>query len=56
MSDYYVKLDDVLALLPETDIVGPKPSRLRKEVQELKKIIPFSFVDVCNDTMNKNKK
>lgn len=49
MSDYYVKLDDVLALLPETDIVGPKPSRLRKEVQELKKIIPFSFVDVCND-------
>lgn len=53
MSDYYVKLDDVLALLPETDIVGPKPSRLRKEVQELKKIIPFSFVDVCNDTINK---
>lgn len=53
MSDYYVKLDDVLALLPETDIVGPKPSRLRKEVQELKKIIPFSFVDVCNDIIDK---
>ena len=53
MSDYYVKLDDVLALLPETDIVGPKPTRLRKEVQELKKIIPFSFVDVCDDTINK---
>lgn len=31
----YVKLDDVLALLPETDITGPKPSRLRKEVTEL---------------------
>ena len=27
----YVKLDDVLALFPETDITGPKPSRLRKE-------------------------
>ena len=53
MSDYYVKLDDVLALLPETDIVGPKPTRLRKEVQELKKIIPFSFVDVCDDIIYK---
>lgn len=53
MPDYYVKLDDVLALLPETDIVDPKSSRLRKEVQELKKIIPFSLVNVCNDTINK---
>lgn len=56
MPDFYVKLDDVLILLPETDIVGPKHSRLRKEVQELKKIIPFSFIDVCDDTINKNKK
>lgn len=32
----YVKLEDVLALIQGDDTVGPKPSRLRKEVNELK--------------------
>ena len=32
----YVKLEDVLALIQGDDTVGPKPSRLRKEVSELK--------------------
>ena len=31
-----VSLDEVLALLPEDDIVGPKPSYLRQEINKLK--------------------
>lgn len=37
MPDIYIKLEDVLKLLPTTDLVGPKPSRLRKEINELTK-------------------
>lgn len=35
----YVKLDDVLALLPTDDIVGPKPTHLRKQLAELPAIL-----------------
>lgn len=31
-----VSLDEVLALLPEDDTVGPKPSYLRQEINKLK--------------------
>lgn len=37
MTDIYIKLEDVLKLLPDTGLVGPKPSRLRKEINELTK-------------------
>lgn len=36
---YYIKLEDVLKLLPKDDLVGPKPSRLRREVNELTKYV-----------------
>lgn len=35
VNNLYVKLDDVLALIPNNDIVGPKPSYLRKKINEL---------------------
>jgi hypothetical protein len=38
-SGIYVKLEDVLALIPEDDICGPKPSALRKKLAELPAII-----------------
>lgn len=31
----YIKLEDALNLLPTDDVCGPKPTRLRKELQEL---------------------
>lgn len=41
----YVKLEDVLALLPEDDICGPKPSTLRKKLVELPAIIITELED-----------
>lgn len=41
----YVKLEDVLALLPEDDIVGPKPTTLRKKLAELPAIIITELED-----------
>lgn len=41
----YVKLEDVLALLPEDDTVGPKPSALRKKLAELPAIIITELED-----------
>ena len=41
----YVKLGDVLALLPEDDIVGPKPTHLRKQLAELPAIIITELED-----------
>ena len=34
----YIKLEDILALLPEDDTVGPKPSYLRQEINKLSTI------------------
>ena len=41
----YVKLEDVLALLPEDDIVGLKPTYLRKLLAELPAIIITELED-----------
>lgn len=41
----YVKLEDVLALLPEDDIVGPKPTYLREKIAELPAIIVTELED-----------
>ena len=36
MKQYeYVRLDEVLALIPENDIIKPKPSYLRQEINKL---------------------
>ena len=34
-KEKYVKLDDILKILPEDDKVGPKPSYLRKYLKSL---------------------
>ena len=41
----YIKLEDVLALLPEDDICGPKPTYLRKQLAELPAIIITELED-----------
>jgi hypothetical protein len=41
----YVKLEDVLALIPEDDVVGPKPTALRKKLAELPAIIITELED-----------
>lgn len=41
----YVKLEDVLALLPEDDVVGPKPTYLRRKLAELPAIIITELED-----------
>ena len=41
----YVKLEDVLALLPEDDLVGLKPTYLRKLLAELPAIIITELED-----------
>ena len=41
----YVKLEDVLALLPKDDTVGPKPTYLRKQLAELPAIIITELED-----------
>ena len=44
-SGIYVKLEDVLALIPEDDICGPKPTYLRKKLAELPAIIIAEMED-----------
>ena len=34
-TDMYVRLEDILALIPNDDICGPKPSYLRKQILDL---------------------
>jgi hypothetical protein len=53
MSDIYVKLDDVLAILPKDDTVGPKPSHIRKQLTQMDNIIPFTFLKMKNDEVIK---
>lgn len=44
-SGIYVLYEDVLALIPEDDICGPKPSALRKKLAELPAIIITELED-----------
>ena len=41
----YVKIEDVLALIPEDDTVGPKPTYLREKIAELPAIIIAELED-----------
>lgn len=44
-AEVYVRYEDVLALIPEDDICGPKPSALRKKLAELPAIIITELED-----------
>ena len=44
-NEIYVKLEDVLALIPTDDIAGPKPTYLRKQLAELPAIIITELED-----------
>ena len=44
-TEIYVRYEDVLALIPEDDICGPKPSALRKKLAELPAIIIAELED-----------
>ena len=45
MSDTYIKLEDVLALIPYGDICEPKLSYLRKQILDLPTIIIHEMED-----------
>lgn len=51
--ELYVKLEDVLALIPNDDIVGPKPSYLRKKINELPTLISVKDVPMSTTDFNK---
>ena len=44
-TDMYVRLEDILALIPNDDICGPKPSYLRKQILDLPAIIIHEMED-----------
>lgn len=44
-KEKYVKLDDILKILPEDDKVGPKPSCLRKYLKNL----PYIPITIYED-------
>ena len=37
MDNLFLRLEDVMALIPEDDIVGLKPSSLRKSIEKMPK-------------------
>ena len=37
MDNLFLRLEDVMALIPKDDIVGPKPSSLRKNIEKMPK-------------------
>ena len=47
---YYVKVDDILAFIPTTDTCGPKPSFIRKKLDEMPKIYIEENIDEEDDT------
>ena len=44
-AEIYIRYEDILALIPEDDICGPKPSALRKKLAELPAIIITELED-----------
>ena len=58
MDNLFLRLEDVMALIPEDDIVGPKPSSLRKSIKKMPKyrcriaevlVNPIDKTGNCND-------
>ena len=44
-AEIYIRYEDILALIPEDDTCGPKPSALRKKLAELPAIIITELED-----------
>ena len=59
MDNLFLRLEDVMALIPEDDIVGPKPSSLRKSIEKMPKYrcrIAEVLVNPTDETGNGNDK
>lgn len=59
MDNLFLRLEDVMALIPEGDIVGPKPSSLRKSIEKMPKYkcrIAEVLVNPIDETGNGNDK
>lgn len=59
MDNLFLRLEDVIALIPEDDIVGPKPSSLRKNIEKMPKYkcrIAEVLVNPIDETENGNDK
>ena len=59
MDNLFLRLEDVMALIPEDDIVGPKPSSLRKNIEKMPKYrcrIAEVLVNPTDKTGNGNDK
>ena len=55
MDNLFLRLEDVMALIPEDDIVGPKPSSLRKSIKKMPKYrcrIAEVLVNPIDETRN----
>ena len=59
IKDLFLRLEDVMALIPEDDIVGPKPSSLRRSIEKMPKYrcrIAEVLVNPTDETGNGNDK
>lgn len=59
IKDLFLRLEDVMALIPEDDIVGPKPSSLRRSIEKMPKYrcrIADVLVNPIDETGNGNDK
>ena len=59
MDNLFLRLEDVMALIPEDDIVGPKPSSLRKSIEKMPKYrcrIAEVLINPTDETGNGNDK
>ena len=59
MDNLFLRFEDVMALIPEDDIVGPKPSSLRKSIKKMPKYrcrIAEVLVNPTDKTGNDNDK
>ena len=59
MDNLFLRLEDMMALIPEDDIVGPKPSSLRKSIKKMPKYkcrIAEVLVNPIDKTRNGNDK
>ena len=59
MDNLFLRLEDVMTLIPEDDIVGLKPSNLRKSIEKMPKYkcrIAEVLVNPTDETGNGNDK
>ena len=59
MDNLFLRFEDVMALIPEDDVVGPKPSSLRKSIKKMPKYrcrIAEVLVNSTDETGNGNDK